>query len=134
MNLESWTQWFASFERVSIPAPSMFVDTTDGDAPASRDRRVRQPAGLQRLNQRAFRLALNRCLSATSSGDGSWKVPVGFGPASDVDPAGGAPRGARHGLNILQRSGTNSARLLHRQPEGRSFGRRYPHLDEGRNR
>ena len=32
-DLESWIQWFASFERVSIPAPSIVVDTTDGYAP-----------------------------------------------------------------------------------------------------
>jgi predicted kinase len=30
---ETWRQWFASFERVAIPAPSMVVDTTDGYAP-----------------------------------------------------------------------------------------------------
>ena len=30
---ETWRQWFASFERVAIPAPSLVVDTTDGYAP-----------------------------------------------------------------------------------------------------
>lgn len=33
-DLESWKHWFASFERVSIPAPSIVVDTTDGYTPA----------------------------------------------------------------------------------------------------
>jgi predicted kinase len=32
--LERWTEVFASFERVSIDAPSLSVDTTDGYAPA----------------------------------------------------------------------------------------------------
>jgi hypothetical protein len=30
---EQPTQWFASFERVSVPAPSIEVDTTDGYTP-----------------------------------------------------------------------------------------------------
>jgi hypothetical protein len=34
----------------------------------------------QRPNQRARRLAPKSCFSAPSSADGSWNVPVGFGP------------------------------------------------------
>ena len=31
--LEAWTQLFTGFERISIDAPSLTVDTTDGYAP-----------------------------------------------------------------------------------------------------
>ena len=32
-NVEDWREAFSSFERISIPAPSLEVDTTDGYAP-----------------------------------------------------------------------------------------------------
>lgn len=32
-DLETWKQWFASFERASTPAPYIEVDTTDGYVP-----------------------------------------------------------------------------------------------------
>ena len=32
-DLDAWERWYASFERVSIPAPSILVDTTDGYSP-----------------------------------------------------------------------------------------------------
>lgn len=41
--LAEWKRAFVSFERVSIPAPSLDVDTTDGYAPDLPDRRARQP-------------------------------------------------------------------------------------------
>jgi hypothetical protein len=31
--IDEWKQAFASFDRVSVPAPSIDVDTTDGYAP-----------------------------------------------------------------------------------------------------
>lgn len=34
---EEWTRFFTSFERVSIDAPSIVVDTTDGYAPGLAD-------------------------------------------------------------------------------------------------
>jgi predicted kinase len=32
-DLQTWKPWFESFERLSIPAPSIVVDTTDGYVP-----------------------------------------------------------------------------------------------------
>ena len=33
-DLEAWTEFFTSFERLSIDAPSLSVDTTEGYAPS----------------------------------------------------------------------------------------------------